>query len=294
MTNVLDTRRLAVLDTAVDRVAARRHPWRVVFGFGATAVVVAGVLALWLNPALDHTTIYRYFTAEAILTGVLNTIVLAMVSMALGIAAGFVIAVMRLSSNRVLRAIAFGYVALIRSIPLLVLLLFTGNLALFWSRMDIVNPLKPDEVWAGWDMNDLVSPFVASVLALALNEAAYMAEVIRSGLRSIDRGQKEAATALGLGPVHTMFKVVLPQALRVILPPTGSQFVTMIKMTSLVSVIAGGDLLTEAQNIAATNLRTLELLVVASAWYLIVTGIATIGQSMVEHRLERGQRKVSV
>lgn len=294
MTNALHPTRLAALASVPDRVAAKRYPWRIVFGLAATAIVIWGGLALWLNPALDHSTIYKYLTADAILTGVKNTIVLAVISMVIGTAGGFLVAVMRLSANPVLRAIGFGYVALIRSIPLLVLILFVGNLALFWSRLDIVNPFNHDEIWFSWDMNDLVTPFIASIVALALNEAAYMGEVIRSGLRSVDQGQREAATALGLGSTHAMFKVVMPQAMRVILPPAGSQFVTMIKMTSLVSVIAGGDLLTEAQNIAATNLRTLELLVIASAWYLLITGIATIGQSILEHRLERGQRRVSV
>ncbi|GAA1884927.1 amino acid ABC transporter permease [Paeniglutamicibacter psychrophenolicus] len=294
MSNALLSQRQTALAGATDRVAAKRHPWRIVFGLLAAVVVVWGALNLWLNPALDHATILKYLTAESILTGVKNTIVLAVIAMVIGTVGGYLVAVMRLSHNPVLRAIGFGYVALIRSIPLLVLILFMGNLALFWSRVDIVNPFNHDEVWAGWDMNDLVTPFIASILALAINEAAYMGEVIRSGLRSVDQGQREAATALGLGSRHTMSKVILPQAMRVILPPAGSQFVTMIKMTSLVSVIAGGDLLTEAQNIAATNLRTLELLVIASAWYLLVTGIATIGQSILEHRLERGQRRVSI
>ncbi len=294
MSHVTDTRGRAALAGATDVVAAKRHPWRIVLALVATVIVVWGALGLWFNPALDHETIFKYLTADAILSGVKNTIVLAVISMVIGTVGGFLVAVMRLSANPVLRAIGFAYVALIRSIPLLVLILFMGNLALFWSRLEIVNPLNHDEIWFSWSMNDLVTPFIASILALAINEAAYMGEVIRSGLRSVDQGQREAATALGLGASHSMLKVILPQAMRVILPPAGSQFVTMIKMTSLVSVIAGGDLLTAAQNIAATNLRTLELLVIASAWYLLVTGIATIGQSILEHRLERGQRKVSV
>lgn len=294
MSNMTATRNRDALSGTTDAVAPKRHPWRLVFAATATAIVVWGALGLWFNPALDHATIFKYLTADAILSGVKSTIVLAVISMVIGTILGFLVAVMRLSANPVLRAIGFGYVALIRSIPLLVLILFMGNLALFWSRVDIVNPFNHDEIWFSWGMNDLVTPFIASIIALALNEAAYMGEVIRSGLRSVDQGQREAATALGLGAKHSMLKVVLPQAMRVILPPAGSQFVTMIKMTSLVSVIAGGDLLTETQNIAATNLRTLELLVIASAWYLLVTGIATIGQSILEHRLERGQRKVSV
>lgn len=276
-----------------DRVAPQRHPWRLVFGLLIIALVIMVLRGLWSNQALDHATIAQYLTYGSIMSGLKNTIVLALVSMLIGVAGGFIVALMRLSGNPVLRSLGFAYVAVVRSIPLLLLILFVGNISLFWSGIDILSPFT-GELWYSWDMNDLVTPFIASVIALALNEAAYMAEIIRSGLSAVDPGQREAANALGLGPVHTMFRVVLPQALRVIIPPTGSQFITMIKMTSLVSVIAGGDLLTEAQNIAATNLRTLELLVVAFIWYLVVTGIATIGQSFLERRLARGQRKGSV
>ncbi len=253
----------------------------------ATVLVLYG---LWSNQALDHETIGRYLTHDSIMSGLKNTIVLALISMAIGVVGGFVFALMRLSENPVLRAIGFAYVAIVRSIPLLLLILFVGNISLFWSGIDILNPITK-EVWFSWDTNDLITPFVASVIALSVNEAAYMAEIIRSGLSSVDEGQREAADALGLGPFRTMTRVILPQALRVIIPPTGSQFITMIKMTSLVSVIAGGDLLTEAQNIAAINLRTLELLFVAFLWYFAVTGIATIGQTILERRLARGQRK---
>ncbi len=247
-----------------DPVARQRHPWRLVSGLLVIALVIMAARGLWGNRALDHSTIAEYLTYPSIMSGLKNTIVLALISM-----------------------------VIVRSIPLLLLILFVGNISLFWSGIDVLNPIT-GELWYSWDMNDLITPFVASIIALALNEAAYMAEIVRSGLSAVDTGQQEAANALGLGPLRTMFRVILPQALRIIIPPTGSQFITMIKMTSLVSVIAGGDLLTEAQNIAATNLRTLELLVVAFLWYLVVTGIATIGQSFLERRLARGQRKGSV
>ncbi|NAZ16174.1 ABC transporter permease subunit [Glutamicibacter soli] len=273
-----------------DPVAKQRHPWRLVSGLLVIAVAIMAARGLWGNGALDHDTIAKYLTYDSIMSGLKNTIVLALISMLIGVVMGFVVALMRLSENTVLRAVGFAYVGVVRSIPLLLLILFVGNISLFWSGVDIINPFTK-EVWYSWDTNDLITPFVASVIALALNEAAYMAEIIRSGLSAVDGGQREAANALGLGPMHTMLRVILPQALRIIIPPTGSQFITMIKMTSLVSVIAGGDLLTEAQNIAATNLRTLELLVVAFIWYLVVTGIATIGQTILERRLARGQRK---
>lgn len=273
-----------------DPVAKQRHPWRIISGVLVVIATIFVAYGLWSNQALDHDTIGRYLTHDNIMSGLKNTVVLALISMAIGVVGGFVFALMRLSENPVLRAIGFAYVAIVRSIPLLLLILFVGNISLFWSGIDILNPITK-EVWFSWDTNDLITPFVASVIALSLNEAAYMAEIIRSGISSVDEGQREAADALGLGPFRTMTRVILPQALRVIIPPTGSQFITMIKMTSLVSVIAGGDLLTEAQNIAAINLRTLELLFVAFLWYFAVTGIATIGQTMLERRLARGQRK---
>lgn len=273
-----------------DPVAKQRHPWRIISGILVVIATIFVAYGLWSNQALDHDTIGRYLTHDNIMSGLKNTIVLALISMAIGVVGGFIFALMRLSENLVLRAIGFAYVAIVRSIPLLLLILFVGNISLFWSGIDILNPITK-EVWFSWDTNDLITPFVASVIALSVNEAAYMAEIIRSGISSVDEGQREAADALGLGPFRTMTRVILPQALRVIIPPTGSQFITMIKMTSLVSVIAGGDLLTEAQNIAAINLRTLELLLVAFLWYFAVTGIATIGQTILERRLARGQRK---
>lgn len=273
-----------------DPVAKQRHPWRIISGILVVIATIFVAYGLWSNQALDHDTIGRYLTHDNIMSGLKNTIVLALISMAIGVVGGFIFALMRLSENPVLRAIGFAYVAIVRSIPLLLLILFVGNISLFWSGIDILNPITK-EVWFSWDTNDLITPFVASVIALSVNEAAYMAEIIRSGISSVDEGQREAADALGLGPFRTMTRVILPQALRVIIPPTGSQFITMIKMTSLVSVIAGGDLLTEAQNIAAINLRTLELLFVAFLWYFAVTGIATIGQTILERRLARGQRK---
>ncbi|MEE5905401.1 amino acid ABC transporter permease, partial [Streptococcus pneumoniae] len=163
---------------------------------------------LWGNRALDHSTIAEYLTYPSIMSGLKNTIVLALISMVIGVVAGFIVALMRLSRNPVLRAIGFAYVAIVRSIPLL------------WSGIDVLNPIT-GELWYSWDMNDLITPFVASIIALALNEAAYMAEIIRSGLSAVDTGQQEAANALGLGPLRTMFRVILPQALRIIIPPTG-------------------------------------------------------------------------
>jgi len=273
-------------------VARERHAWWWASGIVLVAVTAALLSAAWGNPALDHPTVRRYLTSEAILTGVRATIVLAVLSMALGLALGLAIALLRRSANPVARAFGTAYVWLVRGTPLLVQVLFWGNIALFTDRIFIGVP-GTDLFLLDWSTNALVTPFVASVLALSLNEAAYLAEIFRGGLLAVDRGQHEAATALGLSPAESMRRVVLPQVLRVVTPPVGNQFITMLKMTSLVSVIAGGDLLTQAQNISAGNLRTFELLVVASAWYLLLTTVATLGQSVLERRLGRSTRRVA-
>lgn len=140
-----------------------------------------------------------------------------------------------------------------------------------------------------FDTNTVITPFVAAVLGLGLNEGAYMAEVVRGGILAVGPGQVEAAKALGMGSLQTTRRIVLPQALRVIIPPTGNQFINLIKASSLVSVIAGGDLLTSAQTISFLNLKTIELLTVATFWYLVIVTAASIGQYFLERRVSRGR-----
>jgi polar amino acid transport system permease protein len=270
-----------------DEVAPQRHIGRWAFGVVVLAVAVGVAYSLYTNPSIDHRTIASFFLSPAILAGLRTTMELAVISQAAGTLLGLLIALSRLSANPVMRAIGSVYVWFFRGTPLLVQVLVLGNFALFYRHVTIGIP------WTGWnlasyDTNLILTAFVASLLALSLNEAAYMAEIIRSGLLSVHPGQHEAARALGLSRTQTLRKVVLPQALRVIVPPSGSQFINMLKMTSLVSVIAGGDLLTQAQNISAANLRTIELLLVATGWYLAVTTVASLGQAILEVRLNRG------
>jgi polar amino acid transport system permease protein len=139
-----------------------------------------------------------------------------------------------------------------------------------------------------WSTNSIITGFVAALLGLIINEGAYMSEIVRAGLQSVDPGQKEAAESLGMSGRKVMVRVVLPQAMRVIVPPTGNQFVSMLKTTSLVSVIAGADLLTVSQRIYLTNFEVVALLIVASIWYLVLTTLATLGQHFLEKRFSRG------
>jgi polar amino acid transport system permease protein len=245
----------------------------------ASAIVVAllGWLAasVWRNPNIVHAVVWQYQFAPAILQGLRTTVVLALLAAAIGLALGVLLAVMRLSASPVLRLFSALYTWLLRGTPLLVQILVWGNLALLFEH---IGPFAT---------NAVLTPFVASVVALGLNEGAYMAEIVRAGILAVDRGQLEAASALGMTRALALRRIVLPQALRVILPPAGNQFISLLKATSLVSVIAGGDLLTAAQNISSANLHTLELMLVATFWYLALTSLTSLGQSLVERRLGR-------
>jgi polar amino acid transport system permease protein len=260
----------------MSRVVPLRRP-----GLWAASGVVAVLVALlavsvFRNPNIRHDVIGQYQFAPAILRGLELTIVLALLAAAIGIALGVVLAVMRVSSSPILRAASAGYTWLVRGTPLLVQILLWGNLALLFEH---IGPFRT---------NDVLTPFVASVIALGLNEAAYMAEIVRGGLLSVDRGQVDASLALGMSKALAMRRIILPQALRVIVPPAGNQFISLLKATSLVSVIAGGDLLTAAENIASANLHTIELMLVATFWYLVLTTITSVVQHFAERRLARG------
>jgi polar amino acid transport system permease protein len=205
----------------------------------AVVVALAGALlvSVWNNPHIDHRAIGQFQFAPAILAGLRVTVVLALLAAVIGAVLGVLLAVMRLSASPVLRLFSAGYTWLLRGTPLLVQILLWGNLALLFQH---IGP---------FETNALITPFVASVVALGLNEAAYMAEIVRAGILSVDQGQVDASLALGMSRGLAMRRILLPQALRVIIPPAGNQFISLLKATSLVSVIAGGDLLTAAENI---------------------------------------------
>ncbi len=252
-----------------------RRPW-LWLGSAVVAVLAALVaLSIFRNPHIQHGVIVQYQFAPAILRGLRTTIVLALIAAVIGIVLGVLLAVMRISSSPVLRLASAFYTWLLRGTPLLVQILVWGNLALLFEYL---GPFRT---------NDVMTPFVASVIALGLNEGAYMAEIVRAGIISVDRGQHDASLALGMSRALTMRRIILPQALRVIIPPAGNQFISLLKATSLVSVIAGGDLLTAAENISSANLHTIELMLVATFWYLVLTTITSAGQYFAERRLAR-------
>ena len=213
-----------------------------------------------------------------------------MIAMALGIALGVVLAVMRQSPNRLVAAGSWAYIWVFRGTPVLVQLLFWNFIAALYPTIGLGIPFGgPELVHA--DANALVTPFAAAILGLALNEAAYMAEIVRAGIISVDAGQTDAAHALGMTRLQTMRRIVLPQAMRVVVPPTGNETISMLKTTSIVSVIAYTDLLYAVQLIYAENYRQVPLLLVACIWYLVFTSVLSIGQHLLERRLSRGSER---
>ncbi len=273
-------------------VAPQRHWGRWLAAAAVVTMLVWVVRSVYANPSIDHSAIASFMFSDPILQGLRTTLVLAFLAEALSLVLGTVLALCRLSPNPVLSSVSWLYVWLFRGTPLLVQILILGNFSLFYHQLSLDVPFLGVTL-ASWDTNDVLTMFVASVLALGLHDAAYSSEVIRGGIQSVDEGQLEASRALGLSKLVTLSKVVMPQAMRVIIPPAGNNFINLLKMTSLVAVIAGGDLLTQAQNVSAANLKTVELLLVASAWYLVIVSVFSVLQAILERRLARGRGRGS-
>lgn len=256
---------------------------------GAAVSILFAVLVIRLfvlSPNINWEAVGDYLFSSAILQGVQLTIILTVVSMAIGLIIGVVIAVMRLSVNPVLGTISWVYVWLFRGTPLLVQIIFWYNIALVLPTVGFGIPTT--SWWVGAQTATIVTAEVAAILALGLNTGAYMSEIVRAGIQVVDVGQTEAGMAVGLKKTAVFRLIVLPQAMRAIIPPTGNQFIDLLKSSSLVSVIAARELMTRAQNIYAGNLLTVELLIVAATWYLIVTTVLTWGQFYVERHFARG------
>jgi len=239
------------------------------------------------NPNVGWSTIGQYLFKPLTLRGVLVTIEMTIIAMVIGIVGGTLVAVMRLSENPVLRTVAWIYIWLFRGVPLLVQIIFWGFLGALYPSLFVGIPFV-GLVFAHGNTSALIGAFTAAILALGLNEVAYAAELVRAGIISVDKGQQEAALSLGMSGGLTMRLVVLPQAMRVVTPPMGNETITMLKMTSLVSVISGRDLLTVVQQVYSQNFKQIPLLIVASIWYLALTTVLTIGQHYLEKRFGRG------
>jgi polar amino acid transport system permease protein len=271
-----------------------RHPGR-----WAAAVVVAfglGGLAwsLATTSGFEWDKVGQFLTHEQIISGLLQTLLLTAIAMGIGVALGTVLAVGRLSPNPLISGASWLYVWFFRGTPVLVQLLFWYYISAVYPTIVIGIPGGP--AFFHLSSNDLISKFMAAILGLGLNEAAYMAEIVRAGILSVDTGQQEAAQSLGMRRMQTMRRIVLPQAMRVIIPPTGNETISMLKTTSLVSVITYGELLYAAQLIYSSPRSfgaglQIPLLLVASIWYLAVTSVLTAVQYYVERHFARGSQR---
>jgi polar amino acid transport system permease protein len=229
----------------------------------------------------------HYLFWPTVLQGVVVTLELTAAAMAIGIGGGILLAVMRLSPNRLVSGASWLYIWFFRGTPVLVQIFFWYYIASVQPSVSIGIPLGPQFAHMG---TGFITAFVAGVFALGFNEAAYMAEIVRAGIISVDEGQTEAAQSLGMTRLQTMRRIVLPQAMKVIIPPTGNETISMLKTTSLVSAIALTDLLYATDIISAVNYKTIQLLVVASIWYLALTTVLYIGQYYVERHFGRSAR----
>ena len=246
-----------------------------------TAIVAALAILLSVriaaSGAIDWPIVASFMLHPAILDGLVMTLELTVLAMVVGVLLGILLAVMAVSRYPAVQAASHLYVWVFRGTPLLVQLIFWFNIALVFPVVGI----GPWQI----PINTLVTPFAAALLGLGLNEAAYMAEIVRAGISSVDKGQGEAGISVGMSEGQVMRHVVLPQALKVIIPPTANQTIGMLKNTSIVSVIGAQELLTKAQDIYARNFHVIELLIVASIWYLVMTTVASAFQFWLERRL---------
>ncbi|MFJ1752332.1 amino acid ABC transporter permease [Kitasatospora sp. NPDC088134] len=267
-------------------IVPRRRPGRYVSGGLALLAAVLLLRALAGNPAFEWTVVGQYLTSASILRGLLLTLWMTGAVTALGFLLGTALAVARLSGNPVLQSLSWGFVWIFRATPLLVQLLFWFNIGALWPTLSLSLPFG-GELFELKTVN-LLGPALTAVIGLTLHEAAFAAEVVRSGVLSVDQGQLEAAASLGLGRGRVLRRIVLPQAMRTILPPAGNMLIGTLKGTSVISVLAVHDLLFSAQLIYNQTYQVIPLLTVATLWYVAVTSLLSVGQYYLERRFARG------
>lgn len=264
-----------------------RHPWRIVFAVVLVVGFVLFIVDAAGREAFKWDFVAKYVFDRRITEAALNTLQLTIYSMVIAIVLGVLLAVMRLTPNPVVKAVAWFYLWVFRGTPVYVQLVFWGLLSIIYRTIDIGIPfMKP---WFSFETNAALSTFTLAIIGLALNEAAYMAEIVRAGLLAVDKGQEEASTALGMSWFQTMWRVILPQSMRVIIPPTGNEVISMLKTTSLVTAVPYSfDLYTRSRDISAETFTPIPLLIVASIWYLFFTSILMVAQHFLEKRFARG------
>ncbi len=265
-----------------------RRPGRWVAAAIILIIAVALGRSVVTNANFQWDVVGEYLFDGRILHGLRVTIELTVIAMAIGIVLGVLLAVMRLSPNWMVSSASSFYIWFFRGTPVLVQLLFWYNIAALYPKIGLGIPFGPAFIHA--DANTLITPFAAAILGLGLNEGAYMAEIVRAGIISVDPGQADAAQSLGMTRLQTMRRIVLPQAMRVIIPPTGNETISMLKTSSLASVIVVTELLYATQLIYSVNFKTIPLLIVASFWYIVCTSVLYVGQYYLERYYGRGER----
>ncbi len=276
-----------------------RHPGRWV----ASAVIAVGIAMfvhmLVVNPAFQWGFMVENMFRPAVLAGVRTTLVMTVLAMLIGVMIGVVVSVMRLSPNPVISVAAWAYTWFFRAIPRIVLLVLFGNLGILYQRIGFGLPfaeqilrlfgLEGTGELFGIDTRTILTGLVAGLLGLSLSEGAYMAEIVRAGIESIDVGQTEAAQALGMGRLLTMRRIVLPQAMRVIVPPTGNETIAMLKDTALLAYVpVTNELFFQLQAIGSRTFQVFPMLVAACLWYLAMTSVLMVAQHYVERHFARG------
>ncbi|MFI6037042.1 amino acid ABC transporter permease [Streptomyces sp. NPDC051315] len=260
-----------------------RHYGRWVSGVVVLALLVLLVIAFAQGDIQWQAVSDKLFDSTVI-AGAGRTLLISILAMVLGVVLGIVLAVMRLSKNPVTSSVAWLYIWFFRGTPVYVQLLLWFNLALIFPVLNL-GPIYKDE------MTDVMTPFMCALLGLGLNEAAYMAEICRAGLLAVDEGQTEAAHALGMSHSKTLRRIVIPQAMRVIVPPTGNEFINMLKTSSLVYAVTYNELLRSTSVIGSTSYAVMEMLFVASIWYLVMTSVFSVFQYYLERYYARGSSR---
>ena len=268
------------------------HPWR---NLTAVVLILAAGSFIWdasKREAYDWPAVGKYLFDHRVLEAAVNTLQLTIFSMFGAIVLGVLLAIMRQSPNAVLKVTSWFFIWIFRGTPVYVQLVFWGLFAVIYQELSFGLPFL--DPWFTFDTKVAVNVFILAIIGLALNEAAYMAEIVRAGLLSVDAGQTEAAKALGLSWGQTTWKIVLPQAMRFIVPPTGNEIISMLKTTSLVTAVPYSfDLYARTHDIAAETFNPIPLLIVASIWYLLFTTLLMVGQRFVEKRYSRGFSEVN-
>jgi polar amino acid transport system permease protein len=266
-----------------------RHVGRWVAAVIVAVIAVSIIHSMASNPNFEWGVVGHYLFDPRITRGVVVTIELTLAAQALGVVLGVVLAIMRLSPNPLVSGGAWLYVLFFRGTPVLVQLLFWSFIGALYRTISIGIPFGPSFIHL--NSNTLITGFVTVVLGLGLNEGAYMSEIVRAGIISVDEGQQEAALSLGMSRLQAMRRIVLPQAMRVIIPPTGNETISMLKTTSLALVVAFTELTTAAVNIYSSNFETIPLLIVISLWYLALTSVLYVGQYYLERHFARGSSR---